>query len=52
MRTLPIVLSELPESGFGEAALEALSEWREEELPPGDPACRRNFLTTISFAIH
>lgn len=45
------VLSEVPESRFGRAALQAISEWRAAALPPGDPACRRNLVTTISFAI-
>lgn len=45
------VLAEVPESRFGEAALEAISEWRVEALPPGDPACHRNLVHMISFAI-
>lgn len=45
------VLAEVPESRFGEASLEAMTEWRAGALPPGDPACRRNLVTRFTFAI-
>ncbi|HEX7719018.1 MAG TPA: TonB family protein, partial [Woeseiaceae bacterium] len=45
------VMAEVPASNFGDAALKALSGWRAEALPPGDPACHQNFVTRFTFAI-
>lgn len=45
------VLAEIPEARFGEAALDAMTEWRAAALPPGDPACHRNLNAMFTFAI-
>ncbi len=45
------VLAEVPIARFGDAAVQAITEWQAKELPTGGPECYRNLTTWIMFMI-